>query len=154
MKFLWIGATKDPDLLRIEEKYLGRIKQHFSAERLSVPELKKKDPHQLKAQMGREAKSIDRKLGAGTFLVSLEETGKQLNSLQLCEFLQGLMERGVFEVTFLAGGHLGIPEGIKPRVDQSLSLSQMTLPHELARVTLLEQIYRAVTLMKGLPYHK
>ncbi len=119
-----------------------------------VPAFKKSDPHQQDAQLEREARQIERHLSPKTYLAVLDSLGEELTSPQLASSLADLMNRGVSEVTFLVGSHLGIPKRIKNLADLKLSLTKLTLPHELARVVLLEQIYRAVTIIKGLPYHK
>ena len=119
-----------------------------------VPDFKKSDPHQQAAQLEREARQIERHLSPKTYLAVLDSLGEELTSQQLASSLADLMNRGVTEVTFLVGSHLGIPKRIKDVADFKLSLTKLTLPHELARVVLLEQIYRAVTIIKGLPYHK
>ena len=119
-----------------------------------VPDLKKSNPHQQKAQLVREARQIEKKLPKKTYFIILDDEGKEFTSPELASFLETLMNRGVPEVTFVVGGHLGVHETIRKLADQKMSLTKMTLPHELARVVLLEQIYRAVTIIKGLPYHK
>ncbi len=154
LRFLWIGKTKDPLLLKVEDKYLKRIEQHLRVQRKVVPDFKKSDPHQQDAQLEREAQHIERHLSPKTYLAVLDSEGEELTSPQLASSLADLMNRGVSEVTFLVGGHLGIPQRIKNRANIKLSLTKLTLPHELARVVLLEQIYRAATIIKGLPYHK
>ncbi len=154
VKFLWIGATKDADLARLEKRYLQRIGRFFPAELGSIPEGKKRDPRQAAAQFEQEAKRIDKRVAAGSYLVGLDEGGRQLSSRQLANLIQRLVNQGIGEVNFLAGGFLGIPARILERADLRLSLSRMTLPHELARVVLLEQIYRAGTLINRMPYHK
>ena len=154
LRFLWIGKTKDPWLLKVEDKYLKRIEQHLPVQKTMVPDFKKSDPHQESTQSQREAQNIERHLSPKTYLAVLDSLGEELTSPQLASSLADLMNRGVSEVTFLVGGHLGIPKRIKDRADLKLSLTKLTLPHELARVVLLEQIYRAVTIIKGLPYHK
>jgi 23S rRNA (pseudouridine1915-N3)-methyltransferase len=151
---LWVGKTKDPLLSRVEERYFKRVKQHFPVEKAMVPDLKKSNPHQEKAQLVREARQIEKKLSEKTYLVVLDSEGKEFTSPALALFLEKLMNRGVSEVTFVMGGHLGIHEKVRQSADQKMSLTKLTLPHELARVLLLEQIYRAVTIIKGLPYHK
>ena len=154
MRFLWVGKTKNPSLLKVEEKYLKRIEQHFPVQTSRVPDFKKSDPHQERAQSEREAQQIEKALPPKTYLAVLDSLGEELTSPGLASSLAALMNRGVPEVTFLVGSHLGIPQRIKDRADLKLSLTKLTLPHELARVVLLEQIYRAVTIIKGLPYHK
>jgi len=154
MRFLWIGKTKEPSLSKVEEKYLKRIEQLLPAERKTIPKLKKSDPHQQIAQLEREAQQIERKLSARTYLVVLDHMGTEFTSPRLASFLAELMNRGVSEVTFVVGSDLGIPERIRDLADLKWALTKLTLPHELARIVLLEQIYRAVTIIKGLPYHK
>ncbi len=154
LRFLWIGKTKDPLLVKVEEKYLKRIEQHLPVQTTLVPDFKKSDPHQQSAQSKREAQQIEKALSPKTYLAVLDSLGEELTSPGLASSLAELMNRGVSEVTFLVGGHLGIPQRVKDRADLKLSLTKLTLPHELARVVLLEQIYRAVTIIKGLPYHK
>ncbi len=154
MRFLWIGKTKDPSLSKVEEKYLKRIEQLLPAERKTIPKLKKSDPHQQSAQLEREAQQIEKNLPARTYLVVLDHLGTEFTSPRLASFLAELMNRGVSEVTFVVGSDLGIPERIRDLADLKWALTKLTLPHELARIVLLEQIYRAVTIIKGLPYHK
>ena len=154
LRFLWVGDTKDPLLSRVEERYFKRDKQHFPVEKAMVPDLKKSNPHQQNAQLIREARQIERKLPEKTYTVVLDSEGEEFTSRALASFLEKLMNRGVSEVTFVMGGHLGVHEKVKEMADQKISLTKLTLPHELARVLLLEQIYRAVTIIKRLPYHK
>ena len=154
LRFLWIGKTKDPWLLKVEDKYLKRIEQHLPVQKTMVPDFKRSDPHQQAAQSEREAQHIERHLSPKTYLAVLDSLGEEWTSQQLASFLADLMNRGISEVTFLVGSHLGIPQRIKDLADLKLSLTKLTLPHELARVVLLEQIYRAATIINGLPYHK
>ena len=133
---------------------MERLQRFFPTERITVPELKKTDRHQQAILWEREAQLIERKLSSRSYLLILDEGGRQYTSLKLASFLEELMNRRTLEVSFVVGGYLGIPERIKKLASLTLSLSQLTLPHELARVILLEQVYRSVTMIKGLPYHK
>lgn len=154
LRFLWIGKTKDPFYIAIEEKYLKRLQRFVPTERTSVRDLKKADPRQASAQSGREARSIRKKLATSAYQVVLDEAGKKYNSQEFALFLQRLMNQGTSELTFVAGGHQGVPDRIRVLGNLKLSLSTFTLPHELARILLLEQVYRALSILKGLPYHK
>ncbi|MFQ5738425.1 MAG: 23S rRNA (pseudouridine(1915)-N(3))-methyltransferase RlmH [Acidobacteriota bacterium] len=154
LRFLWIGETRDANLLQLEEKYLERLQRFSSVERVSVPELSKRDPRQTSAQMAREARLLQKKLGRCTCLICLDESGRQLTSRDVAAFLEERMNRGVSEITFLVGGYLGTPQLIKERAHENWALSRMTLPHELARIVLLEQVYRAACRVRGRPYHK
>lgn len=154
LRFLWIGKTRDLQCAELEGRYLDRLRHFFPTDSASVPELRKTDQRQKSSQLGREAQRIEKKLSDQTYLVVLDEQGREYTSAELASFLQRLMDQGVSEITFLVGGSSGIPDKIKRLADMKISLSKLTLPHELARIVLLEQIYRAVTIMKGLPYHK
>jgi 23S rRNA (pseudouridine1915-N3)-methyltransferase len=154
LRFLWVGDTKDASFAQAEERYLRRIRRLTPCRRSTIPEGKKSDPRARAASQKREEELIRGKLGPRDLLVVLEEGGRQLSSVELSESLKEWMDRSVPEVTFLVGGYLGIPEGIRAKSHLRLSLGRMTLPHDLARVVLLEQVYRALTIIKGLPYHK
>ncbi len=154
MKFLWVGKTKDTLYKELEKRYLKRISYFLKAEQGHVAELKKVDPRQSDAQLGKEAQLLEKRLTSGAYLVCLDETGDQISSLELADFLEKLINQGVGCLTLVVGGHAGLSKGIKERANRVLSLGRMTLPHELARVLLLEQIYRAFTLIRKVPYHR
>ena len=154
IRFLWIGETKDGSYRELEDVYFRRISKLVSCEKVFVPELKKSDPRIISAQQDRESRLIEKKLDKGTFLVALDEKGKELTSVQLAGTLRTLMDRGVSNITFLVGGFMGIPSTILQKSDLRMSLSRLTFPHELARVVLLEQFYRSLSIIKNLPYHR
>jgi len=154
IRFLWIGETKNGSYRELEEVYFRRISKLVSCEKVFVPELKKSDPRSIAAQQDRESRLIERKLDKGTFLVALDEKGKELTSVQLAGSLRTLLDRGVSNITFLVGGFMGIPSTILQKSDLRMSLSRLTFPHELARVVLLEQFYRSLSIIKNLPYHR
>jgi 23S rRNA (pseudouridine1915-N3)-methyltransferase len=153
-RFLWIGKTKDRLLLGLEERYLGRIGTFFPVERTVVAEAKKISPGQLSSLLDREADAVEKKLSPNGFRVVLDERGDQFSSLEFAKRVEEIVGRPVQEVVFVAGGFYGVPERLIASADMKLSLTKWTLPHELARVVLLEQVYRSMTIMKGLPYHK
>lgn len=154
LEFLWIGETRDPRIHQIEEEYLERITRFLPVQRQWVAELKKSDARQQVAQLKREARLVRKKLKRGSWLVALDERGREFSSRQFAAWLERMIGNNVPAVTFLVGGHLGIPESLKQSADFQLSVSRLTLPHELTRVVLLEQVYRALSLSRGLPYHK
>lgn len=154
IRFLWIGKTRDPWLTKLEDKYLERLERFFVTERVTLPELKKTDVRQRPSQFSREGSLIEKKLSPGGWLVVVDEAGEQRSSQELAGYLEGALNSGVPELTFLVGGYLGVPDKTKDSAHLRLSLGRLTLPHELARVVLVEQVYRAVTILKGLPYHR
>lgn len=93
------------------------------------------------------------KLPAGAVVVLLDERGESRSSEQLASWLTELADRGVRDLRLVVGGPYGFAPAVRARADRLLSLSAMTLPHELARVVLLEQLYRAWSIVRGLPYH-
>jgi 23S rRNA (pseudouridine1915-N3)-methyltransferase len=154
LSFLWIGATRDPRFSELERRYFERIQRFIPSDLSAVPELKKRDPRLRAAQLRREEAALRRRIDDGSYLVSLDERGREMKSSEFSSFLGGMLSRPVNGLTFVVGGFLGIPEGILEDSNLKLALSRLTLPHELARVVLLEQVYRALTILRGMSYHK
>ena len=153
-KFYWIGETKDKCLLGIEQDYLARISKYVPAEISTVKEQKKKDPRNSSSQLAKEGRKLLSMIPPGATLVVLDESGENHSSRELAKWLEKSLAGGSPEISFVVGGYWGIPEEIKKKADKLLSLSRMTFPHEIARVLLLEQVYRAISINKNLPYHK
>ena len=138
----WIGKTKEPAIQALTSQYGTRIQRYvdfqghaFSSEAAFVKWVEKK--------AGRAA-------GA---LVLLDSRGKAMSSEELAEFVEDHQTRNSLPLTFAIGPADGFSEDMHRRARRLLSLSRLTLPHELARVVLLEQIYRAFTIIKRHPYH-
>lgn len=91
---------------------------------------------------------------SGDFVILLDASGSERSSDELAEFISGHQMRGTKRLLFFIGGPEGVKKEARARADHSLSLSRMTFPHELAQALLLEQLYRAYTILKGEPYHK
>lgn len=153
LEFLWVGKTKKASLADLERQYLKRIRRFHPAGVLTVPEQNRKDARQSAAAERREAQAIFKRLPSQARLVVLDERGTQLTSRGMAGWLKGWTAGGLSQVVFVVGGYAGVPQEVRGKADQVLSLSRMTLPHELARVVLLEQVYRAATILQGLPYH-
>jgi 23S rRNA (pseudouridine1915-N3)-methyltransferase len=149
---VWVGKTRDRLLSELEEIYLKRLEFFLPTERVWVPE-QKKGQGQNAVRMDREAKDVERRLKEG-YLIVLDEGGRQFTSLGFAQFLENLMNRGVAELDIVVGGFMGIPDQIKARADLIWSLGMLTLPHELTRVVVLEQVYRSMSIIRSLPYHK
>jgi 23S rRNA (pseudouridine1915-N3)-methyltransferase len=151
---LWIGGTRNPVFAGLEAEYIQRIQRFTPVTVVTVPESKKVDPRKRSAQMEKEAESLNKRIGSNSYLVSLDERGKGFTSESFAGFVESLMNRGGTELIFLGGGHMGIPGALLERSDLRLSLSRFTLPHEMARIVLLEQVYRSFSIIRGLPYHR
>ena len=138
----WIGKTKNAAAQSLADDYLKRLKQYSEADGLSL-----KDEAAMLKLCGRQGRSSRR------WLVLLDSRGKQLSSEELANFLRDHQERNTLPLVFAIGPADGFAEGVRAQADFVLSLGRMTLAHELARVVLLEQLYRAFTILKGHPYH-
>ncbi|MEM7417401.1 MAG: 23S rRNA (pseudouridine(1915)-N(3))-methyltransferase RlmH [Gemmatimonadota bacterium] len=104
--------------------------------------------------MAAEAERIEKRLDPSLELVALAVEGTAMSSETLADYLETLQVRSSAGVAFVIGGAFGIAPGLKARARRTLSLSGMTLPHEMARLVLAEQLYRAGTILRGEPYHK
>lgn len=147
-RFIWIGKTRDKNWMALQEEYLRRL-SHFV--RSEVVEIRDVAPHHSKQT---EGKRILEKLNPSTFVCLMDVTGKAVTSHQLAGSIGSWQNRGHKEVTFVIGGADGVSEAVAERANFVLSLSFMTFTHEMARVIMLEQLYRAFTIIKGFPYQK
>ncbi|MBO0798765.1 MAG: 23S rRNA (pseudouridine(1915)-N(3))-methyltransferase RlmH [Blastocatellia bacterium] len=152
LQIVWIGKTRDRNCRGLIDDYLERIK-HFV--RVDVSQLKEQgsgadEKRMIAAEGARILENIER----DDFVVLLDEQGRQLSSRELAEFLSARQQAGTKRLVLVIGGFAGVSDEVKRRANDRLALSRMTLTHELARVVLTEQIYRALSLLAGLPYHK
>ena len=138
----WIGKTKNPAIQSLTDEYLKRLLQYAEAEGIAV-----KDETALPKLCGRDARSTRR------WLVLLDSRGKQLSSEELAGAIQQHQVRNSAPLVFAIGPADGFSEELRGQADLVLSLGRMTIAHELARVILLEQLYRAFTIIKRHPYH-
>ena len=155
-RFLWPSSTADPELASVVERYLGRIKHFYPVEVVEVAPERGRQSESDAAIIRRRSESA-RLLAAippRGFNVVLDERGQPIDSLKFAKWLERLTIDQPHGVNFVMGGDAGLDDAVKQRAQKLLSLSAMTLPHQLARVLLLEQIYRACTLMRNIPYHK
>jgi 23S rRNA (pseudouridine1915-N3)-methyltransferase len=140
LKIAWIGKTKDPAIQSLTTEYLKRISRYVEVEGLPL------------ADEAALLKLRDKSRPVHT-LVLLDSKGKELSSEEFAEFLQNHQDRNPQPLVLAIGPADGFSDAARKAANTSLSLGKMTLPHELARVVLLEQVYRAFTILKGHPYH-
>ena len=149
LKVVWIGRTKDPAIQSLTDEYLKRISRHVPAEGLSL-----RDEAALLASCGRGFSGRPSKSGvAKSTLILLDSRGQEMSSEQFAQFLGEYRDRNSLPLVFAVGQADGFSKETKSAAQHILSLGKMTLAHELARVVLLEQIYRAFTILQGHPYH-
>jgi len=149
---LWaMGAESDPWVIQGESLYKKRIERYMPFEYKCVPASKSKVTAQV---LSAEAKWLQQQLhSTPTFLVLLDEKGKQLTSVQLAAQIEKWRQGSHKQLVFVIGSSYGFDDAIRQRADAILGLSLMTLPHQLARLVVLEQLYRACTIQKGESYH-
>ena len=150
MKFLWVGKLKKPFWRSAADHYSKRIGQWFSSQEIIVKDGTGRDNESKKNQ---EGQAILNKITPQDLVICLDEHGRTLTSSRLSGQLQNWFENPGKTPCFVIGGAYGLSDAVLTRAEITLSLSSMTFPHELARVLLLEQIYRASTILKGVPYH-
>ncbi len=151
LRIIWIGKTRDSRLRALIDDYAERL-SHFV--RYEISELREQGNANHKAGIGKEARGITDALRPGAQMVLLDPDGVQWTSQQLAAQVQGWENSGIKEVAFIVGGPQGVSPEVVSRADKRWSLSRLTLTHEMARVLLFEQLYRAYTIIHGLPYQK
>jgi len=154
LRFIVVDKTRSSFLKEGEDAFLGRIKRYTQMEWVEVRPVRLSRAIPDEEVKRTEGHSILQKVGAGDFLVALDRTGKQYDSEGLADWLKRLSVSMRGAVCFTIGGPLGLSGEVLERADASLSLSKMTLTHEMSRLVLLEQIYRAFTIIQGEKYHK
>jgi 23S rRNA (pseudouridine1915-N3)-methyltransferase len=150
IKIAWIGKTKEPAIQALTEEYLKRISRYAPVEGISL-----RDEGALLELCGRSAASRSGKGAAAgkSTLVLMDSGGKALSSEEFAKFLGDYQDRNPLPLVIAIGAADGFGEGPRAAAQHTISLGKMTLAHELARVVLLEQVYRAFTILKGHPYH-
>lgn len=157
VKIVCVGKMKEKYLVAGMKEYLKRLQGYCKVEVYEVPDESIPDNCSLanevmiKAKEGR--KMLD-KIKQDDFVILLDVAGVQIDSVELSNKMEKAMISGMSTITFVIGGSLGHGEEILNRADFRLSFSKMTLPHQLMRLVLVEQIYRAFKIMKNETYHK
>ena len=147
-RFIWIGKTKDKNYRALQDEYLGRLGHFVKCE---IVEVKDSAPHESKEI---EGKRILEKVNQSPFVCLLDVEGRKLSSRELANEVEKWQNAGTKEITFIIGGAEGVSSEVARRANDRVSLSFLTFTHEMARVVLLELLYRAYTIIKGFPYQK
>src|SRR5574341_1092053 len=147
LRFVWIGKTRDRHCAALIDDYLERIKRFAPYE---VSELKEQSGGDEKRVIAAESAKLIAAIERDDLVVLLDENGREFSSPQLADFIGEQQQAGTKRLAFVIGGFAGVSDEVKKRASVQLSLSRLTLTHELARVVLTEQIYRAFTLLAGL----
>jgi 23S rRNA (pseudouridine1915-N3)-methyltransferase len=147
-RFVWVGKAKDAHYKALQEEYLDRLGHFVKCE---VTEIRDGSGPDSKAIEGNR---ILEKLNHSSFVCLLDIEGRGLSSMALADEIDKWQNNGIKEVTFIIGGADGVTPQVAECADLRLSLSFLTFTHEMTRVVLLEQLYRAYTILRGYPYQR
>jgi 23S rRNA (pseudouridine1915-N3)-methyltransferase len=154
IKILWVGKTKNSPIRSMLEDYLDRIRHMVSLEVIEVRDQSKARNLKGDQLVAAEETEILRVLPGHGWVVILDEKGTQFSSAELARWFEGEQNRGTKEITFVVGGPDGLGSRISGLAKLRLSLGKMTWTHEMCRVLLLEQVYRAFCMLRNIPYHR
>ena len=151
LRLLCIGKDRSGLYAPAVSEYLQRLQRHLKVELVELPEAKKHAGTPRAKE--EEGASLLARIGARDRVVALDERGKEQTSVELARRLQSWMEGGR-DLAFVIGGSDGLSAELLSRADERLALSRLTFAHRLARLVLVEQLYRAMKILRGEPYHK
>ena len=154
---LCVGKLKEKFYAEAAAEYMKRLTRFCRAEIIELPEERLPEdpaPAQIEAALAKEAETIRGKIPQGALVIAMCVEGKLWSSEELARQMTGWANRGGSHLVFLVGGSFGLHPSVKALAEARLSMSPMTFPHHLARVMVLEQIYRAFKINEGSSYHK
>ena len=157
VRIICIGKLKEKYWTAAVAEYSKRISGYANIEIVELKESKlpaNPSPTDEASVLVREGENILGKIKDNDYVIVMEVEGKQLDSVELSRKIQSTFDTKASTIDFIIGGSLGISGDVKKRADYGLSFSKMTFPHQMARVMLLEQIYRAFKISNGETYHK
>ena len=153
IKLLAIGKTDSAPLHQLITDYEKRLSHYIKFELDIIPDIKNVKNLSEIEQKEKEGELIIKKLNNTDVLVLLDENGKQLDSIEFSKYLQKKMNSGLKQLVLAIGGPYGFSPAVYAKAQGKLSLSKMTFSHQMVRLFLIEQVYRAFTILKNEPYH-
>ncbi|MFA5556259.1 MAG: 23S rRNA (pseudouridine(1915)-N(3))-methyltransferase RlmH [Flavobacteriaceae bacterium] len=153
IKLLAIGKTDDKNLQTLIEQYQKRLSFYVKFDLEIVPDIKNVKNLSEKEQKEKEGELILAKISPTDQLILFDENGKTFSSVGFSEYLQKKMNSGVKTLVFVIGGPYGFSDLVHQKATEKVSLSQMTFSHQMIRLFVVEQIYRAFTILRNEPYH-
>ena len=153
LNLLCVGRLTLPYLNEGCAEFAGRLKRYLPFSVTEIKEHKTGRKQDLKRIIATEGENLKQRIPTGTFVIALDQSGKKMSSEQLADLMNDHMVRSIPEWTLLIGGPYGLSETLRKQADLVLSLSAMTLTHQMARLLLLEQLYRCCTIIRNEPYH-
>ncbi|MCR4593108.1 MAG: 23S rRNA (pseudouridine(1915)-N(3))-methyltransferase RlmH [Bacteroidaceae bacterium] len=148
-----VGKTTDKHFIASIQEYVQRISHYVPFSFEVISELKGSKNLSEKEQKDREGEQILKSFLPGDYIVLLDEHGRERRSIEFAQWIQKRMSAGPKRLVFVVGGPYGFSEAVYAVAQEKVSLSQMTLSHQMIRLLFVEQIYRALTILNGEPYH-
>ncbi len=153
VKLIAIGKTDNKEMQNIIALFQNRLKYYINFELEIIPDLKKFKNLSEKQQKEKEGELILKKMQPSDVVILLDEKGKQFSSVEFSKYLQKKMNSGIKQLVFVIGGPYGFSDKIYQKANEKISLSKMTFSHQMVRIFVVEQIYRAFTILRNEPYH-
>ncbi len=153
IKLLAIGKTDSAELQQLIGLYEKRLAHYVNFSLALIPDLKKTKNLSEQQQKEKEGELILKQLTPTDVLILLDENGKQFNSIDFSAYLQKKMNSGIKQLVFVIGGPYGFSDAVYKTAVGKISLSKMTFSHQMVRLFMVEQVYRAFTILKNEPYH-
>jgi len=157
VRLICVGKLRERFYTDAVNEYVKRLKSYCKLEIVELPEFRLPDDPsqaQISGALEKERADITSKIPAGTYVIALCKEGREMDSAELAGFFETRASLGTSRFCFIIGGSYGLHDLIKEQAKHMLSMSKMTFPHTLARVILLEQLYRAFNISEGGKYHK
>ncbi len=153
IKLLAIGKTDDKNLQVLIATYEKRLKHYIKFESEFIPDIKNVKNLSQKEQKEKEGDLILKKVSPTDQIILLDEKGKEFSSMEFSKFLQKKMNSCIKQIVLVIGGPYGFSDKVYQKASGKISLSKMTFSHQMIRLFVVEQIYRAFTILKNEPYH-
>ncbi|SNR31743.1 23S rRNA (pseudouridine(1915)-N(3))-methyltransferase RlmH [Lutibacter flavus] len=153
IKLLAIGKTDDKNLQTLIEVYQNRLKHYINFQLEVIPDIKNVKNLSEQQQKDKEGELILKKLAPTDELILLDENGKEFKSIEFSKYLQKKMNSGIKQLIFVIGGPYGFSDEVYKKSKGKISFSKMTFSHQMIRLFVVEQVYRAFTILKNEPYH-
>ncbi len=150
---LVVGKTNEQYFIRAIDEYVQRIKHYTGFEVEVIPELKNTKNLTEQQQKDKEGELIMKSLSTNDFVVLLDEHGREMRSVEFADWMRGKMNTIGKRLVFVIGGPYGFSDEVYRRADGKMSLSKMTFSHQMVRLIFVEQLYRALSILAGSPYH-
>lgn len=147
------GRTEDDYIIKGFSVYEQRLKHYLSFETIVIPALKNTKALSIEQQKQKEGELIMKQVQSPDKVILLDENGKEYNSVDFSGFIQQQMNSGIKNLIFIVGGPYGFSDEVYKRANGKISLSKMTFSHQMVRLFFVEQLYRAMTILKNEPYH-